>query len=286
MTPAGDLIDVAGLRALLAAGGCRVVDCRFDLFDAEKGHRDYLQGHIPGAVHADMDRDLSSEITSTSGRHPLPDVEAFRDRLERWGISNDTRVVAYDYGNGSLAVRLWWMLRLWLGHERVSVLDGGFADWVAAGQAQEQAEPQYPRARFLASADPSVIATTPEIAAAIDSGRPMTVVDARDAQRFRGEAEPIDTVAGHVPGARNLPLADDLAPDGRWRAPSELAAVWRQALEGEPAQPVVVAMCGSGVTACHLILSARRAGLPAPRLYVGSWSEWIRDPTRPIATGE
>jgi thiosulfate/3-mercaptopyruvate sulfurtransferase len=276
-----DLVTATELKLLVAADRCRVVDCRFDLFDAQKGYRDYLAGHIPGAVHADMDKDLAGEITRHSGRHPLPGAEDFIATLRGWGIHNDTLVVGYDYGNGALAARLWWMLRFWLGHENAAVLQGGLAAWQSAGGSLESAEPAYPAGSFAASADDSPIVTSDEIARAIEAGRDINLVDVRDPTRFRGESEPIDTTAGHIPGARNLPLGVSLDADGNWRQPAELAQIWRDFQAGGPQEPPV-AMCGSGVTACHLVLSAILAGLEAPRLYVGSWSEWIRDPERPI----
>lgn len=282
MTSRSDLVDVDSLKLLLADASCRVVDCRHDLFDPDKGHGDYLAGHIPGAAYAHMDDDLASEITAQSGRHPLPDPGEFIANLQRWGISNDSVVVVYDYGNGALAVRLWWMLKYWLGHENVAVLDGGMAAWVAGGGELEAGTPAIEKGSYTASPTATVVATTEEIAALVESGQGLHLVDARDPGRFRGEIEPIDPVAGHVPGARNLPLAVSLNPDGRWRNSAELERIWREFLAAGPdVSPVV--MCGSGVTACHLILSARLAGLPAPRLYVGSWSEWIRDGERPVA---
>ena len=278
MTTYPDLLDFSALMAAIETGNCRIVDCRFDLFDADKGRSDYLSGHIPGAVYAHLDDDLASEITPTSGRHPLPEPERFAEQLRAWGIDNDTFVVAYDYGNGSLAARLWWMLKYWLRHERVAVMEGGPDAWVAAGESLETSVPAHARGSFDAVPDPSVIVTTGEIAAAAPG---IHLVDARDSARFRGEVEPIDPVAGHVPGARNLPLTVSLDENGRWRSREELRQTWETFLAEGPGTPPV-AMCGSGVTACHLVLSAVQAGLPAPRVYVGSWSEWIRDPSRPI----
>lgn len=280
-----DLIGVAELRRQLFQPGCRVVDCRFDLFDPDKGRNDYLSGHIPGALYANMDKDLAGEITPMSGRHPLPASSTFQRKLAQWGIGNETLVVAYDSGNGALAARLWWMLKVWQGHRRAMVLDGGIAAWSQAGEALETEEPRYAPAEFSAVADEAQVATTDEIAEALDKGLPLHLLDARDAARYKGEIEPIDAVAGHVPGARNLPLGGNLTAEGRWRQPAELATIWRRALEGRAGTTPIV-MCGSGVTACHLILAASVAGVPLPRLYVGSWSEWIRDPDRPIVTGE
>jgi len=284
MEMSGNLVSAAGLAALIAEGPCRVVDCRFDLFDPAKGRQEYAAGHIPGAVYADMDQDLAGPVTPTSGRHPLPDPEVFRRRLESWGIGDDSAVVAYDYGNGALAARLWWMLREWFGHERVAVLDGGLAAWRSAGKQLASSEATIARARFSRTPDQSAVATTEEILGLVRRGDDFLLLDARDPARFRGEIEPIDSKAGHVPGARNFPLTANLGDDGTWLPADRLAARWRETT-GIEEDAASIAMCGSGVTACHLVLGAHLAGLPAPRLYVGSWSEWIRDPARPIATG-
>jgi thiosulfate/3-mercaptopyruvate sulfurtransferase len=277
-----ELINTTQLNDLLAVADCRLIDCRSDLMQPEKGRADYLAGHLPGAVFADLDVDLADPITSTSGRHPLPDTERFRRTLENWGISDDTQVVAYDYANGALAARLWWMLR-WMGHERVAVLDGGIAAWNATGGDMQTTVPQFDQTVFNAMPKPEFVATTEEIAAAVEAGTELNLVDARDAARFSGQTEPIDTVAGHVPGAINYPLSRNLNDDGTWRTAKELASCWEEVLDGRPVAPLIT-MCGSGVTACHLVLSAQIAGLAEPRVYVGSWSEWIRDPARPIAT--
>ena len=279
-----ELINVAQLRDFLSVSDCRLIDCRSDLMQPEKGRADYLAGHLPGAVYADLDVDLADPITDTSGRHPLPDAERFRKVLEDWGIGNDTQVVAYDYANSALAARLWWMLR-WMGHERVAVLDGGIAAWSAAGGELQTTVPQFKKSVFNATPKLENVATTEEISAALAAGTEMNLVDAREAARFFAQTEPIDTVAGHVPGAINYPLSRNLNSDGTWRSATELARVWKDVLDGRPIAPLI-AMCGSGVTACHLVLSAQMAGLAEPRVYVGSWSEWIRDPARPVATTE
>lgn len=279
-----DLISVAETKSLTESSGCRLVDCRFNLLQPDRGRQEYLSGHLPGAVYAHLDDDLASPITESSGRHPLPEAESFARTLGRWGIDNDTQVVAYDHANGSVAARLWWMLR-WLGHDKVAVLDGGFAAWTGANESLEDEVPEYAPSEFLAEPDASLIATTEEIATAINTGEILNLIDARDAARFDGEMEPIDTVAGHVPGALNLPFLSGVHPDGVWRSVEHLRHTWDELLSGRPDRPVI-AMCGSGVTACHLVISARLSGRPEPRLYVGSWSEWIKDGRRPIATGK
>ena len=285
MTELPDLIDADALIGIAGDTGLRIVDTRFDLLNPAKGLADYEAGHIPGAVYADLDKDLASEITAHSGRHPLPDLADFRARLESWGIADETMVVVYDGGNGALAARLWWMLKIWLGHPDVAVLDGGLAAWLQAGGDLETATPTYPSASYTREANSTVVVSTEEIARAIEAASELNLLDAREAARFRGEQEPIDTVAGHVPGARNLPLSTHVKEDGTFKSADELAASWSPHFGGDDDnQPVV--MCGSGVTACHLALSAVLAGRPAPRLYVGSWSEWIRDPGRPVSTGD
>lgn len=273
------LIDVDELKGMLDA--CRVIDCRFDLLDPEKGRAEYLAGHIPGAVYADLDHDLAGPVTDSSGRHPLPDPEAFKATLEGFGIDADTQVVVYDHAGGAVAARLWWMLR-WVGHSRVAVLNGGFRAWVAAGEALETDVPRYAAAELAVLPDDSLVAESDEIAAALDEGRDPRLVDARDRQRFAGEKEPIDTVAGHIPGALNFPFSDNLGDDGTWKSPRELEQFWAAVL-GSDSPGEFTVMCGSGVTACHLVLSAEIAGMGTPRVYIGSWSEWIRDPERPVA---
>lgn len=273
------LIEVEELKDMLDAS--RVIDCRFDLLDPEKGRAEYLAGHIPGAVHADLDRDLAGPVTDSSGRHPLPDPDTFKATLEGLGIDADTQVVVYDHAGGAVAARLWWMLR-WVGHSRVAVLNGGFRAWVAAGLALETDVPRYAAAELAVSPDDSLVAESAEIAAALDAARDPRLVDARDRQRFAGEQEPIDTVAGHIPGALNFPFSDNLDDAGTWKSPRELEQLWTAVLGSDSAGAFTV-MCGSGVTACHLVLSAEIAGLSTPRVYIGSWSEWIRDPERPVA---
>ena len=274
------LVDATELQRHLADAGWVVVDCRFDLADAGRGQRAFRDGHIPGAVYAHLDHDLSGPVTASSGRHPLPDAGV----LERWlganGIGNDSQVVAYDDTGGSMAVRLWWLLR-WLGHDRVAVLDGGWQAWLASGNTVA-GEVRAPSAQtFRGEPEMSLVVTTEQIAA---GGFDGLVIDVRTPERFRGEQEPIDPVAGRVPGAVNVPLQQNLASDSRFREPGELRALYRQAGVGDDAGRAVL-MCGSGVTACHGILAMEIAGLRGARLYAGSWSEWIRDPARPVARG-
>ena len=284
MTSYEQLVEVAELKDMVGCGECRVIDCRFDLLQPDEGRAEYLDGHIPGAVYADLDQDLAGPITRVSGRHPLPEAAVFKATLERWGIDAGTQVVVYDYASGALAARLWWMLS-WFGHPQAAVLNGGLNAWLAADGAMETTVPQYPGTNLSASPDAGRVVTTREISAAISEGRDLHLVDARDRSRFAGHTEPIDLVAGHIPGARNFPCGQNVNADGTWKSPDELRELWAR-LVGSAAPAPFTVMCGSGVTACHLVLSAGLAGLDEPRVYVGSWSEWIRDVSRPIvATG-
>jgi thiosulfate/3-mercaptopyruvate sulfurtransferase len=221
-------------------------------------------------------------VTARSGRHPLPPAETFAATLGRLGIDNDTTVMAYDQQSGAVAARLWWMLHS-LGHHRVCVLDGGIAAWIAQGQPLQSGAETVAARRFEArQADYRKLVTTDEVLAALVSGRLPPLVDAREAARFAGEEEPIDAVAGHIPGAVNLPFGGNLDDAGHWKSPAMLAERLAARIPDATSNGWV-SMCGSGVTACHLALAADRANFAAPRLYAGSWSEWIRDPARPVS---
>jgi len=276
------LIDAGELEELLGRPRVAVVDCRFDLMHPESGRRAYLEAHIPGARYADLNRDLSAPVAPSTGRHPLPPPAAFAVRLGELGIGNHTQVVAYDDANSSFAARLWWMLR-WLGHDAVAVLDGGFKAWTAAGGALEEGDVAAAAERFTPQIAAESVVSTAEVERALRDGTAL-LVDARTAELFAGTVEPIDPVAGHVPGAVNHPFSANLGADGRFLPSSELERRWRERLAGA-APEKLVAMCGSGVTACHHLLSLEAAGLPGGRLYAGSWSEWISDPRRPVARG-
>ena len=276
-----NLIDSATLNSHLGQENWIVIDCRFSLAEPEAGRRAYAQSHLPGARYAHLDEDLSGPITPATGRHPLPDPARLAHRLGQWGISNATQVVAYDDMGGMLAAaRLWWLLR-WLGHPAVAVLDGGFSAWQKDGLPVTAELPLVRPALFEARPDEQLWLTTAQVAAL-----PSTdlLLDARGAARYRGEVEPIDPVAGHIPGAINLPTEENLAADGRFRPATELRERFAAVLNGRsPTQ--IVHQCGSGVTACHNLLAMETAGLHGARLYPGSWSEWIRDASRPISTG-
>ena len=281
MTNYRQLIEVDELQDIIGTAECRVIDCRFDLLEPAKGRTEYLAGHIPGAVYADLDQDLASPVTDATGRHPLPEAEVFKATLQGFGIAAGTQVVVYDYASGALAARLWWMLR-WFGHARVAVLNGGLKAWLASDGSLQREVPEYPETELEGSPDAARVADSAEISAALGDGGTYKLVDARDRPRFAGHTEPIDTVAGHVPGAVNFPFSENLNDEGTWKSPQELRLLWAGLFDSESPSPFTV-MCGSGVTACHLVLSARIAGLDEPRVYVGSWSEWIRKPSRPVA---
>jgi thiosulfate/3-mercaptopyruvate sulfurtransferase len=276
------LIDVDSLQERLGKPRLAVVDCRFDLMSPEAGRQAYLGAHIPGARYADLNRDLSAPIGPHTGRHPLPSPEAFARRLSHLGIGNETQVVAYDEANGSIAARLWWMLR-WLGHDAVAVLDGGFKAWTAQGGALQSGETPSRAERFTPRIDADAVLSTVELEHALRDSKAV-LVDARAQERYAGTVEPIDPVAGHIPGAVNHPFTANLGADGRFLSAAELKRRWQERLPGRDLDDLV-AMCGSGVTACHNLLSLEVAGLTGGKLYAGSWSEWIRDPRRPIARG-
>ena len=277
------LIDAEALAGL-APHDVLIVDCRFDLADAGKGEREYLDGHIPGAVYASLDRDLSdlSRQAEGLGRHPLPLESALSQVLSRWGWRPGIQVVSYDAAGGALAAaRLWWLLRL-VGEKHVAVLDGGYAAWQAAGLPIEKGE-MAARAASKVSLrfDDSLMLLDHTTLPAAGKG---VLLDARAAPRYRGDVEPLDRVGGHVPGALNRPFGDNLGSDGRFKSAAQLRDEFGVVLGStEPAD--VVHMCGSGVTACHNLLAMEHAGLHGSRLYPPSWSGWISDPARPVAKG-
>jgi len=281
------LISAAMLRDLMGKPEIAIIDCRFDLMNPDGGRRAYLEGHIPGARYADLNEDLSAPITATSGRHPLPTPSDFAGTLVRLGVGRATQVVAYDDSGGAFAARLWWMLR-WVGHPAAAVLDGGIKAWVSEGGTLLSGEENpLPAAKVgphvSAQADAAAVIGTADLEQRL-ADPAFLLIDARAGERFAGTVEPIDTVGGHIKGAVNHPFSANLGTDGRFLPAQVLRQAWERRLAGRsPTQ--VAAMCGSGVTACHNLLSLEVAGLRGAKLYAGSWSEWIRDPRRPIAQG-
>jgi thiosulfate/3-mercaptopyruvate sulfurtransferase len=275
------LISVAELAAL-DPGDVLIVDCRYDQFDKQKGERDYHAEHIPGAVFASLDHDLAdlARISLGLGRHPLPSEDAFSAAMGKWGWRPGLQVVCYDAGNGALAAaRLWWLLHV-TGVKEVAVLDGGFAAWKTAGRPVEQTVPQREATDVSLHYDGSQYVVDHAAAGSLIH---ELLIDARATPRYRGEVEPLDRAAGHVPGAVNRPFTENLQADGRFKSPEILKQEFL-AVIGKHAPDQVVHMCGSGVTACHNLLAMEHAGLFGSRLYAPSWSGWVSDPSRPVAT--
>jgi thiosulfate/3-mercaptopyruvate sulfurtransferase len=275
------IISVADLQPHLFDADWCVVDCRHDLADFSAGFKAYRAGHIPGATFGHIEEDLAGEITPTTGRHPLPVREHLVTIFREWGINDDTQIVAYDAQGGSFAGRLWWLAR-WLGHEKVAVLDGGWQAWLAQTSWSSIEEPEREDGRFTAR--PSLVQMVEADRVLATRGDAGTVlIDARAPERFEGRVEPLDPVAGHIPGAVNRFWQTNLQ-DGRFKSPAQLRAEFDALLGGRsPSQ--VIHQCGSGVTAAHNVLAMELAGLPGSALYAGSWSEWIRDPARPVTQG-
>lgn len=278
------LISVAQLQALQAtpAAGAPllVLDLGFDLANTAAGEQAYALGHIAGAHYLHLDRELSAPKTGRNGRHPLPAREAFAATLAGLGLEADTQVVCYDAQGGMYAARAWWMLR-WLGHAAVAVLDGGLPAWQAAGGALSTTVPQRQASNFKAGASLAGSLDADQLQAAL--GR-VRLIDARAPERFRGEVEPLDAQAGHIPGASNRLFKNNLGADGLFKPADQLREEFAALLAPHAAQQVVH-QCGSGVTACHNLLAMEHAGLAGSLLYPGSWSEWSADPARPLAKG-
>jgi thiosulfate/3-mercaptopyruvate sulfurtransferase len=255
-----------------------IFDCRFALTRPESGRQAYAKAHIPGARYAHLNEDLSGAITPTSGRHPLPDPGLLAIKLGLWGVDRGKQVVVYDDSFGSMAVRLWWLLR-WLGHDAVALLDGGFPAWLRQGRELSADIPVMRLAEFHPAPDDSLWVDSKAMLDALQ--RERLIIDARPEERFSGLIEPLDKIAGHIPGSVNSPFEDNLDMRGNFLKAEELRAQYESLLHGTPPREVIH-MCGSGVTACHNLLALEIAGLPGGKLYVGSWSEWITDPSRPI----
>jgi thiosulfate/3-mercaptopyruvate sulfurtransferase len=276
------LVSAEQLAGHLGDPNWAIFDCRFDLSDVSAGMASYLAGHIPGAHYADLDRHLAGQKTGRNGRHPLPDRAQLASFFREHGVGLDTMVVAYDARDGMYAARLWWLLR-WLGHAHVAVLDGGLSAWTAAQLPTDQAVVTVLEHGDLVAQTPLV--ETVEIdAVANKEQHGLVVLDARGGPRYRGEVEPLDRVAGHIPGALNRPYTDNLDANGHFLSAQTLKAAF-SALVGEHPSSKIVSQCGSGVTACHNLLAMEIAGLSNGILYPGSWSEWSSDPARPVAIG-
>ncbi|MCF8176999.1 MAG: sulfurtransferase [Sulfuritalea sp.] len=259
----------------------RIFDCRHDLTNLEYGRSAYNRGHIPGALFLHLDEDLSGTRSRGNGRHPLPQIDDFVERMSACGVDESTQVVAYDNEGGIFASRVWWMLR-WLGHERVAVLDGGLAGWKRSGRTLEESATKVEARQFKASPQDMTV-DSGQVLADLHSQR-MLVVDARSPERFRGQNETLDPVGGHIPGAVNRFYFENLDDDGCYFKPSEELRKEFAAMLGDRPAASVVQQCGSGVTACHNLLAMELAGFSGSKLYPGSWSEWCADPSRPVAT--
>lgn len=277
------IVDSETLAAHIHDDTWRVIDCRFQLGKPEAGEQAWRAGHIPGAVYADLERDLSGPPAPGAGRHPLPERAVLASCFDLWGIGGATQVVAYDDMGGAMASRLWWLLR-WMGHTEVALLDGGIQAWEAAGQALSTSNVTPTPRRFPTAGMDRARVDAEDLLAGLNE-QSLLLLDARDARRFRGEVEPLDKLAGHIPGAVNAPFMDNLDADKRFLPAEQLRARFEKLLGGyEPA--ATVHMCGSGVTACHNMLAMEIAGMPESRVYPPSWSGWIDDPSHPVTAGE
>jgi thiosulfate/3-mercaptopyruvate sulfurtransferase len=281
--PYTTLISTAALAAEIERGSAALIDCRFDLARPGWGEAQYRAAHLPGAVYAHLDRHLSGPATGRNGRHPLPDPDRFMRQLGEWGIDANTQVVAYDQDTGMYASRLWWLLR-WVGHRPVAVLDGGWARWLAEGRPAVPGDERRPPAVYHGAVQPGLTLTAAEVER-LRADPAYRLLDARAPQRYRGETEPIDPVAGRIPGAANHPVLANTNPDGTWLSPAALRARLLSVLGSIPPERTIH-YCGSGVAAAQNILALEHAGFPGARLYPGSWSEWCADPSRPVATGD
>jgi len=276
------LISTAALASHLDDPAYAIVDCRSKLDDLEWGAREYAAAHIPGASYADLTHDLSGPKRGDNGRHPLPEPAALVQTFGRLGITSGMQVVAYDQENGMFASRLWWLLR-WMGHDAAAVLDGGVRKWLAEGRPVESGHTNRAPRAFTGSPRPDMAVDVGTVVEQLADGGPR-LVDARAPERYRGDTEPIDRVAGHIPGAKNHCFQWNLDEQGLFRTPEELRAKIRASVGDVPADQIVC-YCGSGVTACHNLLAFEHAGLTGAKLYAGSWSEWSADPGRPIEKG-
>ncbi len=260
-----------------------VFDCRFMLKDPEGGLKKFNQGHIPGAQYADMDTDLASPVTSTSGRHPLPNPDELIHTLQLWGVSNSSQIICYDDMSGAFAARMWWLLK-WLGHENIAVLDGGLEKWTALGLELEVDVRNREKGTFSGQANNNMWVDIEFVQKELSQNK-ITLLDARSGERFTAQDSKTDPVAGHVPGAQSFPFTGNLSKQGVFLSKDELRKRFASTLNNSESKETIN-MCGSGVTACHNLLAMSVADMPMTRLFVGSWSEWIKDNSRPVATGE
>jgi thiosulfate/3-mercaptopyruvate sulfurtransferase len=279
------LVQADELAASIDHPDLVIVDCRFSLLEPEAGKKAWLEGHIPGAYYADLDQDLAGPITMTSGRHPLPDPEAFASLLGSWGVTPETHVVAYDAAGGAVAARLWWLLR-WVGHEHVTLLDGGYPAWQDQKLPVSTDHPVQQQGSYPVEPGGMPVVSTAEVEEGLQDGS-LVLLDAREAERFAGKAEPIDSKAGHILSSHNRPFRTNLDALGRFRGAADLQESFSELLSDKDRQ--LVSMCGSGVTACQNIFAIQLASdngdeVAVPALYVGSWSEWIRSTDRPVET--
>lgn len=276
------LISAKQLRNELDNNKLLIIDCRFSLADTQQGRRDYLTDHIPGAIYAHLDEDLSGEIIpGITSRHPLPSVETLRSLFSNWGIDASTQVVVYDDRAGAIAARLWWMLR-WLGHENVAVLNGGWNYWYQHNFPVSSEVPEREETQFQVNLQEHLLVDI-KFVEEIESASEYTLVDSRTSNRYKGLEEPIDPIAGHIPGAINAPFPENVKEDGLLHSSQDLKERFKGILEGNSFENAVF-YCGSGVTACHNLLAMAHAGLGSGKLYAGSWSEWITDSNRPIVS--
>lgn len=279
------LLTAPQLAERLSAPELRILDCRFALDDPAYGRTRYAEGHVPGAQFADLERDLSGPIIKgVTGRHPLPDPARLQEALRAWGVDQDSTIVLYDDGPGAFAARAWWLLA-WLGkRDGVFLLDGGFQAWQAAGLPVTAQVTEPARGDFTARPDACLVVEADQLGRRLAEPG-LTLIDARALPRFRGEVEPLDPVAGHIPGARCAPFTDNLGADGHFLPADQLRLRFERLLDGRRPEQLV-AYCGSGVTACHNLFAMSLAGFALAPLYAGSWSEWITDAARPVATGD
>lgn len=278
------LISTADLAKNLPNANWVIIDCRFDLAQPDAGRQTYQHNHIPGALYAHLDADLSDPIIAgQTSRHPLPAIDKLTETLSAWGIDAQTQVVAYDDKGGAIAARLWWLLR-WMGHEAVAVLDGGWPRWERDNRPMKSGIETRTARQFVARPQNSLLVEMHAVQANLNQAE-FQLFDSRAAARYRGEQEPLDPIAGHIPGAVSCPFAENLSEDGTFLSPDQLRARFKQQF-GETKATEAVFYCGSGVTAAHNLLAVAHAGLGSARLYAGSWSEWITQADAPVAQGE